>query len=228
MARFRRAASTPSSCPARVVLLAAVWLGAHAAAAGDAPSGSILSPREHEVLTAGASHVVRWSPIPAEVDEFEILLSLDGGSSYPVRLTPQLDPATRAYLWRVPDLPARSARLRLRWGIAGHELDGPPGPSFTVDARTWRTATGLTWRGGEWWLTSHPSLVGLRPETTHWRHDLSPADPTPRFAPAQGSRWDPCPSAGPIRNAATIAELADATVHDRSGSRRPVSFPMRC
>lgn len=210
------------------MLLAAVWLGAHPASANEEASGSILSPRENEVLTAGASHVVRWSPIPAEVDEFEILLSLDGGSSYPVRLTPQLDPATRAYLWRVPDLPARSARLRLRWGIAGHELDGPPGPSFTIDARTWRTATGLTWRGGEWWVTPHPSLVGLRPETTHWRHDLSPADPTPRLAPAQGSRWDPSPSAGAVRDVPFTAEFVDAPARNRSHSRRPVSFPMRC
>lgn len=229
MARCRRAARAPTPYRAFIVLLAAAWCGGQGASAGTAPPGAILAPEASEVLVAGSSHVVRWSPLPAGVEEFEVLLSLDGGSSYPIRLTPQLDPAAGAYLWRVPDLPTRAARVRLRWGIAGRELEGPPGETFTIDARSWRTVSGLAWRGGEWWLTPHPSLVGLRPEASRWRGDLLPAaPPRPQLAPTHPTRWDPFPTAGPDRSAPPSGERLDPPARVRSGARRPVSFPMRC
>lgn len=41
---------------------------------------------------------------------------LDSGETYPLRLTPHLDLAVRRCSFRVPDLPARRARLLLRYG----------------------------------------------------------------------------------------------------------------
>lgn len=46
----------------------------------------------------------------------ELLLSIDGGRSFPVRLTRDLTPQTSALFWRVPALPTRHARLALRAG----------------------------------------------------------------------------------------------------------------
>jgi hypothetical protein len=50
------------------------------------------------------------------VHEMELVLSLDGGRTFPIRLTRDLAPETRAILWRVPSFPTRAARIALRVG----------------------------------------------------------------------------------------------------------------
>jgi hypothetical protein len=54
-------------------------------------------------------------------DEMELLLSLDGGRTFPLRVTRRIDPRVRGVLWTVPSLPTANARLALRVGE-----DGPP------------------------------------------------------------------------------------------------------
>jgi len=58
------------------------------------------------------------------VDEFEILLSTDGGRTYPMRITEPLRPATRRLLWRVPRLACKEIRLRVQFHRDGHEIEG--------------------------------------------------------------------------------------------------------
>ena len=58
------------------------------------------------------------------VDEFEILLSTDGGRTYPVRISEPLSPATRRLLWRVPRLSCKTIRLRVQFHRDGHEIEG--------------------------------------------------------------------------------------------------------
>jgi hypothetical protein len=52
----------------------------------------------------------------AGVREMELVLSLDGGRTFPIRLTRDLAPETRAVFWRVPAFPTRAARIALRVG----------------------------------------------------------------------------------------------------------------
>lgn len=52
----------------------------------------------------------------SDVKEMELVLSLDGGVTYPLRLTGELDPRTRHVGWRVPALPTKKAVLALRAG----------------------------------------------------------------------------------------------------------------
>ena len=75
-----------------VLALAAV---AHPAAAVGAGAISLDVPA---VVTAGQTVVLRWSTLPEEIEEMEIVLSLDGGGSYHVRVSPELvrAPAVRA------------------------------------------------------------------------------------------------------------------------------------
>lgn len=51
------------------------------------------------------------------LDEAELVLSLDGGATYPVRLTGRIAPGARSATWRVPSLPTGRARIALRAGM---------------------------------------------------------------------------------------------------------------
>lgn len=53
----------------------------------------------------------------------ELVLSLDGGRTFPVRVTRDLSPSTSGLTWRVPALPSPRARLALRVGDSGEPPD---------------------------------------------------------------------------------------------------------
>jgi hypothetical protein len=100
----------------------AAGLGAPARAAG---TSAFVSPRPAATLTGGSVAEVRWSGLEREAlgrdaDEAELVLSLDGGRTFPVRVSAELDPRATGYRWRVPSVPTASARLAVRVGAA-HE-----------------------------------------------------------------------------------------------------------
>lgn len=118
--------------------------------------GVILAPTPGSVVRSGAPFEVRWSAVPAEVDELELLLEMDESAKLEVRLTPQLVASTRTHVWYVPDLPTQAARIRIRVGIGGHEIDGPASAPFTiVAARPGRVAP-VHYHEGEWWTSRFP------------------------------------------------------------------------
>lgn len=118
--------------------------------------GEIRQPSGGQVLRAGEWAEVAWTPLPPAVEEFELLLSLDDGASFAVRLTPQLDPAIGGYRWLVPNFPSRRARIQLRVGIDHYEIERPAGEAFEILGETARPLSGLRWLDGEWWSTSIP------------------------------------------------------------------------
>lgn len=78
---------------------------------------------ERSAVESGSTVGVSWN-LDGEAggfDEMELLLSLDGGRSFPLRVTRRIDPRVRGILWTVPSLPTANARLALRAGE-----DGPP------------------------------------------------------------------------------------------------------
>ncbi|HVR97417.1 MAG TPA: hypothetical protein VMW27_12435, partial [Thermoanaerobaculia bacterium] len=90
------------------------------------PPFDLVAPAPGAVLAAGSTVEFAWVARPgfdrfAGIDEWEAFLSVDGGASYPVRITPHLDRDLRRVLWRVPALPSRDARLMLRFGDEGRE-----------------------------------------------------------------------------------------------------------
>jgi len=107
----------------------------------EAPAGDAL---------AGRTIALRWSPLPSDVQEIEILLSLDGGRSYGLRVSPQLDPREGRYVWRVPNLPAANARLRLRIGTARDERLSAPSAPFRIVGTTGAPERQRFHEGG-WW-----------------------------------------------------------------------------
>ena len=80
----------------------------------------LLAPAAEVAWTAGGEIDLAWEPLggalDADAEEWEAFLSLDGGHSWPVRLTPHLAIDRRRIRVRVPDLPTEDARLLFRIG----------------------------------------------------------------------------------------------------------------
>ncbi len=70
-------------------------------------------PRE---LRAGEVVEIRWESPPADVEEMELLLSIDDGRHFTLRISPEIDPGTRRFRWRVPNLGTETARIAMRVG----------------------------------------------------------------------------------------------------------------
>jgi len=105
----------------RIGLLAAVWAAA-AAVASAAEPGGFQAPSAGDRLRANEPSTLSWSIEPdalAERDEMELVLSLDGGATFPIRVTGELSPGSRTLSWRVPALPTGHAVLALRAGDDG-------------------------------------------------------------------------------------------------------------
>lgn len=119
-------------------------------------------------MRAGDVVEVRWSGLPADADELELLLSVDGGSHFALRLTEELDGTAGTFSWRVPNLAAPAACIAVRMGIHGREILGPAGPLFGIAADRGLAGEALELRAGELWISGATSSVP--------RPDLPPAD----------------------------------------------------
>ncbi len=101
-----------------------------------------------------------WSRPAGEVRELEIVLSLDGGQRYTMRVSPELDRARDHFTWRVPAVASAHARLSVRYGEEREERLSQPTPEFAIapaapasgtapDLRSaWVTNLG---RAMDWW-----------------------------------------------------------------------------
>lgn len=81
----------------------------------------LTAPLAGTALVGGTTAEIAWRPAAgfdalAGANEWEAFLSVDGGRTYPVRLTPHLDLDRRRFAFRVPDLPSAEVRLLLRIG----------------------------------------------------------------------------------------------------------------
>ena len=79
----------------------------------------------------GQEIVLAWTS-DDDVSELEILLSLDGGHTYPIWISPRLSPRDRRFVWRVPDSGGGSLRMRIRFNRGGREIEGAPTASLDV------------------------------------------------------------------------------------------------
>jgi hypothetical protein len=99
----------------------------------------LLAPQAGARLAAGAMAELEWAPgsglarLPA-VEEWEAFLSLDGGATYPVRITPHLDQDLRRVRFQVPPVPTPDARILLRFGDERHETAFELPGSFAIAA----------------------------------------------------------------------------------------------
>jgi hypothetical protein len=148
------------------------------AAVGSMPAtadvGRIVSPAGGGVLVAGSAVEIRWQGLATDIDEMEILLSVDGGRKSRLRLSPQLAPGLDRYVWVVPNLPTHHATLRLRVGRHGVEVEGEPGEPFAIVGRADAPAATLRLSGGEWWPDAR---IAPSPAPEHRPFTLTPPPP---------------------------------------------------
>lgn len=152
----------------RLPLLTAFVLAlALAPAPARAARGPALAWPGPEVV-AGQVIELSWGDLPGGVEEMEILLSLDDGRHYAVRVSPELDARERSFRWRVPNLPAGRARLRMRLGSERAEIETEPTEPFRI--------VGLdTEPAPERLVLEGPLWTGFEPLGSGARGRLSPA-----------------------------------------------------
>ena len=101
---------------ARVAAGFAAVLGLAALARGE---GGFASPGRGATLAADSTVEVVWGgPCAGRsgASETELVLSLDGGLTFPVRVSSEMGACARSFRWQVPALASAHARLALRAG----------------------------------------------------------------------------------------------------------------
>jgi len=143
-----------------------------------------LRPAARERLQVGDVVEVRWAAVRDDAEEMELLLSTDGGRSFPVRVSEEISPDATSVRWRVPGLPTRHARLAIRSGdgedaesealrIVSEEFEIAADPRFPDDDeplfRTdgeWRTTEALVLKDSQaparMPLAGAPAVVSAR------------------------------------------------------------------
>jgi hypothetical protein len=125
----------------------------------------LVSPEPEATLLAGSEAELEWAPLEplVGIEEWEAFLSLDGGRTYPVRITPHLDQDLRRVRWQVPGLPTSDARLLLRLGDEHRETAVELPQRFSIAAapgleQAFPLAT-VAPAAGEPALPGHPGVV---------------------------------------------------------------------
>jgi hypothetical protein len=218
----------------RPLLFACLWLSALPALGQGV---RFVQPLAGTTLAVGDEVVVRWSGAPADAEEMELLLSVDG-RRFAIRLTEEMEGDATTYLWRVPRLPTGAARLALRANLDGREVEVGESAPFAIAASPPSTeADGPTGsirflRGELWWLES--TIAGSEDDRIALA-GLDPLPPEPRFLPAAGESMlaDLRSPEGAPRPAACLTSFP--VLHSASGrrastrpsARTPLLSPLR-
>jgi hypothetical protein len=117
----------------RVPLLLLAFLALPALAAGQ-EMARLVSPAAGDELAAGSVAMIEWEELalPEHTVEWEAFLSLDGGRTWPLRVTPHLDISIRRFTFTVPDLPTAEARMLLRFGDERREVGMEAPQRFSI------------------------------------------------------------------------------------------------
>jgi hypothetical protein len=152
--------------------------------ASESVPGHLLFRDERPTFRAGDVVNLQWTPLPPEAEEFELLLSLDGGRHF-VRLTEMQGPGARTLEWRVPNLPSGDARLRLRMGRMGEEIELELSAPFTIVGSEDKPVAGVSFREGEWWTSQVVLVVPPDVQTPCQRAEIPwPRDWAAHLAPS--------------------------------------------
>ncbi len=103
----------------------------------------MISPTLGQVLYAGQQVRVEWKSMLPKVRyvawcEMEVWLSLDGGRTFPMCITPILDPKATQFDWTVPNMPTNAAVLDIRFGCDGwypESYSPQPASTFVIAQR---------------------------------------------------------------------------------------------
>jgi hypothetical protein len=196
-----------------------------AAARGTLSAQVSLTLPDFGTLRAGGTARIEWRGLPADVEEMELLLSVEG-RELPIRVTAQLAARTGVLLWRVPNVPARRARLTIRFGSEGEEYLAEPSAPFAILPSENERPAALLFRDGEWWEkeSAVDPLRGSLAGAAGGDRLQDERESLPGAAPPPPHVTDPRPAARAPGSAARSAAPG------RRGfllSRRPAEIPAR-
>jgi hypothetical protein len=208
----------PVAAPFAVLVVAITLFPAAARAGIPAP----VMPRGG--LHPGEVVELSWPALPPDVRELEIQLSLDDGRSWPLRVSAELEGRERAFRWRVPNLAASRARLRLRGGDEMREYEGAPTAAFAIlpDPRLPRAR--FAFHEAAWW-DGLPGTAGPSPVATFAPGDGSPRERSGIAAPPR--QEGPADAAASSRVAVTATAPRTSTSRRASSTRPRRTFPLR-
>ena len=186
-------------------------------------------------FAAGDEVMVRWTAGPKDAEEMELMLSLDGGRHFSIRLTEEMEGDAASYLWRVPDLPSGAARLGLRANVGGREMEvGESAPfAITMDERGQEPGAGsIRFRDGEvWWMER---VVPGSDAGSPLPAGLDPMPPEPQFLPAAGewmlaNRPSPQIVSRPAKSSRSLPTLPSTASRPavKPPARAPLLTPLR-
>jgi hypothetical protein len=159
--------------------VALVLLAAMASQASASERANPLAAIARDVR-AGQTIELRWPGLPRDFDELEILLSIDDGRTFPIRVSPELEAREGRYVWHVPNLASGTARLRVRANLDGAEREFEPSQAFTIVANIDAPAELDLVHEGDWWR-------GLDARRSHGPCDLRD-DSRPSLAESEATR----------------------------------------
>ncbi|HEX9940694.1 MAG TPA: hypothetical protein VGG03_01660 [Thermoanaerobaculia bacterium] len=142
-----------------LLLLLGLLAGVRPSLAAAAPR--LLAPRPGTELTAGSFATIEWEGAPPGAEEWEAFLSLDGGRTYPLRITPHLDRSIRRFAFRVPQVLTREARVMLRFGDERREteVEAPQRFAIALAGSAWSPPPRIALSAGERPRPGDPGVV---------------------------------------------------------------------
>ena len=89
--------------------------------AGGTYSARLISPTIGQVLHPGQQIRVEWKSVLPNINlgapcEMEVWLSVDGGRTFPMWISPWLNAKAQSFDWTVPNMPTNAAVLDVRFG----------------------------------------------------------------------------------------------------------------
>jgi hypothetical protein len=201
-----------------------------------APVG-FTSPAAGARLEGGQTTGVEWVSDDRSVtafDESELLLSLDGGVTFPLRVTRQIAPETHRLAWRVPAFPTRNARLALRTGSGstpGSESIRFVSAEFIIEPAPQAPLEGTFLVAGEWRTRDALERPDVAPTDTGSFHGTEEDRIVP--AAAQSAMAEPrpdpvsMPPASPLLSAPERPQTAFALFPSPRWPRSETSLPKR-
>ena len=99
-------------------------------------SARLISPTVGQVLYPGQIVTVQWKARLPHIDfgacEMEVFLSLDGGRTFPMLISPWMNARGRSFDWTVPNEPTNAAVMDIRFGCEpGYPESYAPQPAST-------------------------------------------------------------------------------------------------
>ncbi|HEV8269171.1 MAG TPA: hypothetical protein VGR00_13090 [Thermoanaerobaculia bacterium] len=184
-------------------------------------AGGFSAPETAARLEAGRRIEVRWRSLPRDVEEMELLVSVDGGRTF-ARVA-DLEPSDDSYDWEVPSLPTERAVLAIRGRVHGRETLLFQTDAFAIEGAG-RNLQPLSYHDGELWTDT---AGGATPVTGMAGRERASGARSFTDEPAETStglqRREPTPS----KNEPVAPADASAPAPESSRSRSPLAFPCR-